>query len=99
MWIITVCSKCGKPYYWYGDIEDDYECYDCGSTEYDTLTRDEWSAENIAAITANELENGNYHSWTWFPEKLVEIMREVHLSNSQCKLIMEKLSNEMWKNI
>lgn len=57
---------------WYGSFS---ELIEEEGNHYVEIPFENWLSEDLAEIFCNELEDGNYHSWTWLPESLLHAMR------------------------
>lgn len=74
MWTVARSTRSGRKVIWYGDwnefleyVEDDYGE---DANVWVKIPFENWLSEDLVEIFSNELENGNYHSWTWLPESL-----------------------------
>lgn len=57
---------------WYGSFS---ELIKEEGEHYVEIPFENWLSEDLVEIFGNELEDANYHSWTWLPERLLQAMR------------------------
>lgn len=56
---------------YYGTLEELIEDYDGNWVE---IPFENWLSEDIVEIFEIELEDANYHSWSWLPDSLQQVM-------------------------
>lgn len=90
-WIVARDMRNCKKVVWYGSfselVEEDGE-------HYVEIPFENWLSEDLAEIFGNELENGNYHSWTWLPESLLQAMNINKLPEKERFNILLKIYND-----
>lgn len=67
MWTVAVdTDDCSKTI-WYGSFD---ELIKEEGEHYVEIPFKNWLSDELAEIFSNELEDANYHSWTWLPQSL-----------------------------
>lgn len=67
MWTLARDMKNCKKVIWYGSFT---ELIEEEGEHFVEIPFENWLSEDLVEIFGDELENGNYHSWTWLPESL-----------------------------
>ena len=99
-WVVVKCNKCSNKSCWYGnDYKDYYECNECGEESHSVIQRGDWDISDIIAIQSDELEGGNYHSFTSMPEILVNSLKAVGIDDEKVKIVSESFFKKLWNKI
>lgn len=112
-WAVMECPTCGKRMYYCLDQDrpedvdkfeyagyapDDLLCYICNTKKVE-IPYEKWTAEDIAEIFGNELEDRNHHSLTSMPRKLLDTLRKTvpeNLHADVMKSFMEEFTKD-WR--
>ena len=71
MWTVARdMDDCSKTI-WYGSFS---ELVEEEGEHYVEIPFENWLSEDLAEIFGNELEDCNYHRWTWLPNSLLHAM-------------------------
>lgn len=114
-WAILECPICKKRGYYYlgndipphdinkfeyaGFSKNDLECSTCHIEKIE-IPYDEWTAEDLAEIFGNELEDRNHHWLTNMPQLLLQSLTEANLPTDTYRTqimrsFMEKMIDSM----
>lgn len=112
-WTVMECPKCKARSYFYvseeeipeviskfeqaGYSNEDMECYRC-EEELVEVPYEDWSAEDVAEIFGNELENKNYHSFVEMPATLLRSLKKTNIEQEKCSEVMKKFVEEITRS-
>lgn len=102
IWTIARNTCTGRKCVWYGSFD---EFIEYGAEDYDDrkdcwieIPFENWLSEDLVEIFGNELEDGNYHHWTWLPESLQHAMIINKLPEKERFDILLKVYNDWLYN-
>lgn len=102
IWIIVKNVKTNTKVIWYGSFNEFIECaeyeYEEGADGWIEVPFENWLSEDLAEIFGNELEDCNYHSWTWLPNALLQNLKTKNVSETNCFYILLDMYEHWYHN-
>ena len=83
MWGVARNTDTSQKNIFYGSFAEFLE-YEGEGGHWTEIPFENWLSDDMAEIFGNELENANYHSWTWLPAELNRSMKENKIPEKEC---------------
>ena len=93
-----VMANRNKPenhHYYYGPLSEIHQV-GLDLSEYNIVPESEWTANDIAEITSNLLEDVNKHSSVNHPQDILSMLRESNVQESNIQRFMKLYMNRMF---
>lgn len=95
MWTIARDMDNCMKIVWYGSFD---ELIEENGEHYIEIPFKNWLSEDLAEVFGNELEDANYHSWTWLPNELLRVLKSNNIPEKERFNIILEMYNRWLYN-